>query len=76
METVRCSNCGDDVRRMTGGLFQNSPELDQWFGNVCVPCKRVYCANCLRLGGPTPCPKCGVPTKPAQRMFLRSAGVL
>ena len=71
---VRCSECGRDLRKLQGGLFQEIPEMEQWFGNVCVPCGRVYCDQCLELGGPTPCPHCGSPTEPAQRMVLRQIG--
>lgn len=71
---VQCSECGKDLRKLEGGLFQQVPDMEQWFGNVCVPCGRVYCGDCLELGGPTPCPHCGAPTKPAQRMVLREIG--
>src|SRR5450756_1694246 len=56
---VQCSECGKDLRKLEGGLFQQIPDMEQWFGNVCVQCGRVYC---------------GSPTKPAQRMVLREIG--
>lgn len=71
---VVCTECGKAIRTMEGGLFQQVPDLEQWFGNVCVECGRVYCDQCLTLGGPTPCPHCGAPTKPAQRGFLHQVG--
>lgn len=68
---VECSACGTRVKKLEGGLFGNVGPLEQWMANVCVPCGRVYCQNCLQLGGPTPCPRCGAPTKPAQRQYLQ-----
>ena len=71
---VVCAECGKAIHTTEGGLFQQVPDLEQWFGNVCVQCDRVYCDQCLAPGGPTPCPHCGSPTKPAQRGFLRQIG--
>jgi predicted RNA-binding Zn-ribbon protein involved in translation (DUF1610 family) len=72
---VQCTECGRVLRKLEGGvLFAQVPDLEQWFGNVCTTCGRVSCDQCLELGGPTPCPHCGTPTKPAQRMNLREIG--
>lgn len=70
-ETVRCSNCSQEIKRLDVGVAEDIPSLQQWRGNVCLHCKKVYCSNCLQLGGPTPCPQCGEPTKPAQRQHLQ-----
>jgi hypothetical protein len=74
---VSCSVCGRSIKRLEGGLFAASrpPALDQWLANVCVNCRRVYCSECIELGGPTPCPTCGEPTEPAQRMYLEGIGL-
>ena len=74
---VTCSVCGHSIDRLQGGLFATSSpaSLDQWLANVCMSCQRVYCAECMELGGPTPCPTCGEPTKPAQRMKLEPIGL-
>ena len=76
MEPIHCSKCGKDIHPVQGGLFQNIPDLQTWMGNVCTICKQVYCGDCIELGGPTPCPKCGTPTKPAQRPILQQIGAL
>lgn len=75
-EIVRCSSCRQEIRRHDVGIAESVPALQQWFGGVCVPCRRIYCSSCLQLGGPTPCPACGQPTKPAQRMHLQAIGAL
>jgi len=71
---VQCTECGKQLRKLEGALFAQIPDLEQWFGNVCVTCGRVFCDSCMELGGPTPCPHCGTPTEPAQRMVLRRIG--
>lgn len=73
---VACSSCHTELRKTDGGLFQRLPGLEQWLGNVCVACKQTYCPTCIQVGAATPCPKCQVPTKPAQRHFLEEAGLL
>lgn len=79
---VRCSVCGASIRQLPGFAGQvvtlgggTTNALDQWFANVCVNCSKVYCDNCMELGGPTPCPTCGEPTLPAQRMHLQRIGI-
>jgi DNA-directed RNA polymerase subunit RPC12/RpoP len=80
---IRCSVCGKsmsqiaNVAQMPGVVTvgMNASALDLWFGNVCVNCKKVFCADCIEVGGPTPCPTCGEPTLPAQRMNLERIGM-
>jgi tetratricopeptide (TPR) repeat protein len=74
-EVVRCSSCSNELKRLDVGIAENIPDLQQWLGNVCLRCQRVYCSRCLELGGPTPCPQCGEPTKPAQRLHLQAISV-
>ena len=54
----------------------SSDLLEQWRGNICSNCNIVLCPHCIELGGPTPCPKCGQPTYPAQRTYLEQIGKL
>ena len=75
METIVCSKCGKELKRLDN-MFREIPDLDLWNGNVCLACKQVYCSECIKVGGPTPCPNCGTPTKPAQRQYLREIGQL
>lgn len=65
------SVCGMSIKKLDG-LFAGAQvvtigmarsDLDQWFANVCINCRKVYCSECLELGGPTLCPICGEPTK-------------
>jgi hypothetical protein len=78
---VRCSVCGKALQELGGvpagamvvGMDRSA--LDQWMGNVCTNCNKVFCADCIEVGGPTPCPSCGQPTLPAQRMNLQSIGI-
>jgi hypothetical protein len=73
---VICSSCGQALTELPMLPFmQAMPDLKQWHGNVCKDCKRVYCANCIEVGGPTPCPECGNPTDPAQLIALRQIGL-
>lgn len=72
--TVICTKCGKELHKMKGGLFQDHPGLEQWFGNVCLECHSIFCSECIQVGEPTPCPNCGTPTKPAQRLFLQEIG--
>ena len=73
---LTCSVCGSSIEQVKTQLFrQHPPSLDQWLANVCTSCKKVYCSNCLTLGGPTPCPTCGKPTHPAQRYHLEAIGL-
>jgi hypothetical protein len=69
-----CSTCGEDVWRQPtiGATAVLGPAL---FGNVCVPCGAVYCDQCIKVGGPTPCPQCGKPTLPAGQRELRQIGI-
>lgn len=85
MQTVRCSQCNNeleylgDPRSMFGprtsvlGSEATLSAMEQWRGNVCVKCRLVFCPKCIQVGGPTPCPKCGEPTDPAQRVYLEQA---
>jgi len=83
MKDVKCSKCRKSLRYIgdgfaPGAIFIGGDRrmLEQWLGNVCLNCKLVFCGSCLKLGGPTPCPKCGQPTMPAQRMHLEKIGIL
>lgn len=74
--TVKCSKCGSPLREMPMLPFMaTAPDMKQWFGNACTACKRIYCHNCIEVGGPTPCPNCGQPTQAAQLFILREIGV-
>jgi hypothetical protein len=85
---VRCTRCQGELEYMGDPRSMFSPTasvigplgafraMEQWRGNVCVKCRSVYCEKCIALGGPTPCPNCGEPTYPAQRMYLEQAGRL
>lgn len=84
--SVRCSQCNSALKYL-GGLESMFPKasiaglgdasgLEQWQGNVCTKCRIVFCGKCILLGWPTPCPKCGIPTKPAQRVYLEQIGIL
>jgi hypothetical protein len=75
--TVNCSKCGNPLIELPslGALDAAAPDMKQWFGNVCINCRSVYCNNCIKVGGPTPCPKCGQPTVPAQLYSLRKIGL-
>jgi len=85
---VRCSQCHGQLEHLGDPRSMFSPgasvigssrtfqAMEQWRGNVCVGCGKVFCGKCIRLGGPTPCPKCGKPTYPAQRAYLQQAGLL
>jgi len=85
---VRCTRCQGELEYMGDPRSMFSPTasvigppsafraMEQWRGNVCVKCRSVYCEKCIELGGPTPCPNCGEPTYPAQRMYLEQAGRL
>lgn len=70
---VKCSNCGKELKLLN--TEPGIPSLDLWFGNVCIPCHEVFCNDCIEVGGPTPCPKCKTPTKPAQRRNLNEIGL-
>ena len=85
---VRCTKCQGELEYLGDprGMFSPTASvigppsafraMEQWRGNVCVKCRSVYCEKCIELGGPTPCPNCGEPTYPAQRMYLEQAGRL
>lgn len=78
---VDCSVCGKALRELGGlpagavTIGMDRSALDLWMGNVCVDCKKVYCSDDIEVGGPTPCPTCGEPTLPAQRMNLERIGI-
>jgi hypothetical protein len=88
MDTVRCSKCSSNLDYLGGlgnmlapgasiiGSSSALKGLEQWRGNLCMRCRAVYCGRCMELGGPTPCPKCGEPTVPAQRRNLEAIGKL
>jgi len=57
METVICSTCGKPLEALPRIIHFS--DFDQWYGNVCTQCGRVYCNHCLEIGTPTPCPECG-----------------
>jgi hypothetical protein len=86
-KSIKCSLCGRELEYLGGpmdmfptasvvGSKSALEALEQWRGNVCPGCKLVFCPSCIELGGPTPCPKCGQPTKPAQRVYLKQIGKL
>ena len=81
-ETIRCSKCGRELEFLGDPRSMFSPTssvigssttmkaLEQWRGNVCVDCRLILCPTCITVGGPTPCPQCRQPTKPAQRVYV------
>jgi hypothetical protein len=69
---IQCSKCGKPLLYLPVQI--PDPDLEQWHGNVCTACNRVFCPDCIQVGGPAPCPNCGQPTLAAQRMNLRKAG--
>jgi hypothetical protein len=69
MKRVICTQCGNELEYMGVTI------MEQWRGNVCVPCHLVFCPSCIKVGFPTPCPKCGQETAPAFSIRLREAGV-
>jgi len=85
---VVCSDCSAELEHLgdpadafsPGTLVVGSPALlrmmEQWRGNVCVDCRRVFCPRCISVGAATSCPKCRRPTHPAQRSYLEQAGLL
>ena len=84
-ESVRCSECslsltflGNSLKDAisSGASVHGSPSeglasFDQWYGNLCETCRRVYCHRCIEVGVPTPCPWCKQPTAPAIRRYLQ-----
>lgn len=83
---VKCSRCSKPLKWLgedtfaPGARVVGSPAalagMEQWYGNVCLTCRVVFCATCIAVGDPTPCPKCGQPTAPAMRKYLEQAGLL
>ena len=69
MKSIKCSQCGTKLKYM-GITF-----MEQWKGNVCVPCGLVFCPKCIEVGLPSPCPKCKQETSPALRLRLEQAGL-
>jgi len=81
-DAVVCSLCRKNLEFMGqfGGAFEpdtsvkgsgDPNDFDMWRGQVCVPCRFVFCPECIEIGQPTPCPKCGVPTMPAYRGAIK-----
>jgi hypothetical protein len=70
MKKVKCSLCGRKLEYMGVTI------MEQWRGNICVPCKLVFCPKCIEIGRSSPCPKCGQGTSPALLIRLEQAGVL
>ena len=68
-ENILCSNCGQRLKFL-GNHGGGDPAFDYWHGNVCLSCMKVFCPKCIATDGPTPCPHCGSPTKPAHRRYL------
>ncbi|MFZ2630835.1 MAG: hypothetical protein WA081_05595 [Desulfosalsimonadaceae bacterium] len=82
--SLKCTNCQDQI------VYLGAPRgeiavvavgfslaaMEQWRGNVCVECGIVLCPRCITIGYPTPCPKCGKPTKPAMQAYLKEAHIL
>ena len=71
---VTCSSCTRELPLLPG--FSAGDEFRLWHGNVCLDCGRTYCAECISIAGPTPCPACGEPTEAAQVDALRRAGIV
>lgn len=69
-DAIFCSKCGQRLKLM-GNHGGGDPAFDYWHGNVCLSCRRVFCPKCISTNGPTPCPNCGSPTKPAHRLHLQ-----
>jgi len=70
MKKVEYTQCGKKLEYMGVTI------MEQWRGNVCVPCGIVFCPKCIEVGLPTPCPKCKRETSPALRIRLQQAGIL
>lgn len=68
-DNILCSNCGRRLNPM-GNHGGGDPAFDYWQGNVCLSCGSVFCPRCIAINGPTPCPNCSSPTKPAHRHYL------
>lgn len=70
---VSCSKCGNKLWQhpQGGPSAVLGPSL---FGNVCIPCGRVYCDECVAVSAPI-CPDCGQSTAPAGAMELQKIGV-
>ena len=68
---VTCGSCGYPV-------WQHRPDPvlgRSLFGNVCTTCRKAFCDECIQVGGPSPCPRCGSPTEPAGENEVRAIGV-
>jgi HEAT repeat protein len=85
LSDMKCSKCDKPLEFMGqfGGIFSsttsvrgagNASDFDMWRAQVCTRCSYVFCDDCLELGRPTPCPKCGTPTAPAYRGTLKTMG--
>jgi len=76
-----CTLCGtrlqptgsvlDEIRKRGGTVVGSGSEVgwEQWLGTVCESCQIVFCHKC-HSPGPSPCPRCGQPLKPAAAMYL------
>jgi hypothetical protein len=67
---------GYEVVRLTNAGIQSgaAPSVDQWYGNVCLACKTMFCYDCYEVGA-FPCPDCQNITVPAFRNNLERIGV-
>lgn len=78
-QIIRCSKCSKPIKKTEGFggsvVGGETSSLDTWFGNVCTRCEKAFCADCIKVGGPTPCPNCGNPTYPAMRRYIREANI-
>jgi hypothetical protein len=82
---IRCSRCGKALEYLGSpaadlkadaqvlGSAGSLNAMEQWRGNVCVPCRQVFCPECIAVGRPTPCPSCSQPTQPAMKTYLEGA---
>jgi hypothetical protein len=52
-----CGSCGNKIWWQADGPMA-------LFGRICLSCRKVYCEQCIEVGGATPCPS-GHPTVPA-----------
>jgi hypothetical protein len=68
---IACGKCGNAVWQEP-----EDPALGpSLFGNVCIECGKVFCDECIQMGGPAPCPECGRPTKPGLVEELAKIGI-
>lgn len=72
---VPCSSCGAKVLQHEMKTQADALLRVGLMGNICVSCQKVFCDECIQVGGPTPCPSCGTPTLPAGRDELARIGI-